>query len=87
MPRLRKEIRARIYRHYKGLCADCQAAGEVIHHVQARARGGSDNVENLELLCNRCHAKHHPYIKRLEGYSYAVRRKTFFGDILEVRYE
>lgn len=87
MPRLKKEIRTRVYYNYKGLCADCQQRGEVIHHIEARAMGGSDNSQNLKLLCNRCHEKYHPYIKRLKGYSYAVKRKTFFGDILEVRYE
>lgn len=44
-------------------CERCQYSEEprilVIHHIFERARGGSDDLDNLELLCPNCHAKHH----------------------------
>jgi hypothetical protein len=31
----------------------------VFHHKVERANGGADSIENGELLCPNCHAKHH----------------------------
>jgi hypothetical protein len=31
----------------------------VVHHKTERAKGGSDSLDNLELLCPNCHAEHH----------------------------
>ncbi len=44
-------------------CERCQYSEEprilVVHHIIERAKGGSDDLDNLELLCPNCHAKHH----------------------------
>lgn len=29
------------------------------HHVQAQSEGGSDEIENIVLLCYGCHLRHH----------------------------
>lgn len=31
----------------------------VVHHVIERCNGGSDNLENLKLICPNCHAEIH----------------------------
>lgn len=46
-----------------GLCEHCKAPGVQIHHKEPRGMGGrhgrakqlSDDPENLELLCLKCH--------------------------------
>ena len=44
----------------KGVCQDCGAAGSSeVHHITHRAKGGSDELENLITLCPTCHAKRH----------------------------
>ena len=42
-------------------CRLCQASGAVqrmfTHHIKPRAQGGTDNVENLMLVCQSCHMR------------------------------
>ena len=42
-------------------CRLCQASGTVqrmfTHHIKPRAQGGTDNVENLMLVCQSCHMR------------------------------
>ena len=42
-------------------CRVCEASGAVqrmyTHHIVPRAQGGSDNVDNLMLVCQSCHGK------------------------------
>jgi 5-methylcytosine-specific restriction endonuclease McrA len=33
----------------------------VVHHIVRRSDGGSDELENLELVCPTCHAEIHYY--------------------------
>ena len=43
-------------------CKECgirMKNGLHVHHVIPRRLGGSDNEDNLIILCNRCHQKHH----------------------------
>ena len=37
-----------------------------IHHVVEKSKGGTDDINNLELICPTCHAEEH-YIRRLAG--------------------
>jgi 5-methylcytosine-specific restriction endonuclease McrA len=47
----------------RGAC--CERCGEdnfyvlEVHHVIEKAKGGTDDLDNLELLCGNCHNEHH----------------------------
>jgi len=44
------------------LCEVCKRRGVDIHHIEAKGMGGSktkDYIENLMLLCRRCHQEAH----------------------------
>lgn len=45
-----------------GFCERCgwaNFAGLQVHHKIQRCDGGTDEHENLELLCSNCHTEHH----------------------------
>ncbi len=45
-----------------GVCERCQNrnfATLQVHHKIERAQGGTDDLDNLELLCPNCHTEHH----------------------------
>ena len=45
-----------------GVCERCQENNYAIlqiHHKKERYQGGTDHLNNLELLCPNCHATHH----------------------------
>ena len=49
-----------LYGQQEGLCAGCQTLFPIrnltIDHVVARSRGGSDHLDNLQLLCGACNS-------------------------------
>lgn len=50
--------RKRIIERYGGKCATCESTGPFhIDHIQALARGGSDDDSNLRPLCVDCHRR------------------------------
>lgn len=47
-------------RRYGNQCARCPATkGLKVHHRVRVADGGTDDPENLELLCHSCHEREH----------------------------
>lgn len=45
-----------------GICERCKEKNYAIlqiHHITERHKGGTDEINNLELLCPNCHASHH----------------------------
>jgi formate-dependent nitrite reductase cytochrome c552 subunit len=41
-------------------CVKCKCKDELhIHHIVAQSDGGTDEVDNLTLLCNSCHRELH----------------------------
>lgn len=54
-------IRTRLYRQQHGECAGCDEQVELkfmdLDHIVARARGGQDVDDNLQLLCRECNTK------------------------------
>ena len=56
-----KTHRHTLYGRQEGLCAGCRVMfpfrNMTVDHVVPRARGGSDHLENLQLLCGACNAK------------------------------
>ena len=60
-PRLRRRVLTRD-RH---TCKDCKRQGlgrYDVHHAKALADGGSDDLDNLTLLCADCHRLRHAVI-------------------------
>ena len=62
-----RKIHAAVDKRDKGCCRAC---GDRLltghrhrHHVMYRSRGGNDTLDNLVLLCARCHGEIH--LKRL----------------------
>lgn len=55
-------LKQELARLRKGQCEKCGEENYAIlqvHHKKERARGGTDDLINLELLCPNCHAAHH----------------------------
>ena len=40
-------------------CGICGAHATVAHHLRRRREGGTDDADNLQSLCNVCHARLH----------------------------
>ena len=47
-------IRARFLRAHPD-CARCGQPAQSVDHIVSKARGGTDDEENLQALCDRCH--------------------------------
>ena len=56
---LTKEIREAVFVRAQGRCQNCGGKGNQIDHI----RGSSNDLENLQLLCVKCHNE-----KTLEGF-------------------
>lgn len=53
-------IRKQVYKKYNNKCAKCSAEENLhIHHIVKYSEGGLHVLENLMLLCAKCHAKAH----------------------------
>ena len=58
------KTRKRIVARDAGLCQPClrmdpprTTLGTDVHHIKAKADGGTDDPGNLELVCNPCHER------------------------------
>ena len=54
------KLRARILRRDSHLCQPCLAKGRPtpateVHHIRAKADGGTDDAANLTAICRECH--------------------------------
>lgn len=66
-----KAISAALWERAKGLCEDCRGPGDwrglMRHHVKLKGMGGrrgeakkrADHLDNLVLVCGRCHSARH----------------------------
>ena len=57
-----KQLRKPVIQRDKGLCQQCKREGRTkpgntVDHIVSRRQGGADSLNNLELLCRRCHDK------------------------------
>ena len=55
-------LRARVFVRDLGLCVECgrpcvKSKQAHVDHVVPKASGGKDTMDNLQLLCDSCHAK------------------------------
>lgn len=51
-----------VYDRDGGFCQKCGQwiePGVIPHHIIFKSQGGSDTMENLEMLCQNCHYKIH----------------------------
>jgi 5-methylcytosine-specific restriction endonuclease McrA len=57
-----KAKRQRLYRDRKGRCEDCyKKLGKRFHaHHESYERVGDEDLDDLRLLCTKCHQKRHP---------------------------
>lgn len=59
------KVRAFVYERDHGLCVDCGAGGQEVHHIKYLTEENINNpevtlnAENLILLCKDCHHKAH----------------------------
>ena len=60
-----KALKEKVAKIRNGICERCGHENYAIlqiHHIVERYKGGSDNLNNLELLCPNCHmTQHHGY--------------------------
>lgn len=54
------KVRQRIFKRDCGLCQVCQAEGRTrvgneIDHIIAVTNGGTDDEDNLQVICSECH--------------------------------
>jgi hypothetical protein len=53
-----RDVRQTVWRQYGGRCADCEADDYLeFDHIIPVAKGGSNAVANIQLLCRRCNNK------------------------------
>lgn len=55
-----RRLRAQVLDRDQGLCQPCLKAGRVtaareVDHIKAKARGGTDELANLQAICLPCH--------------------------------
>lgn len=59
-PRLTTEEKAKIIKE-AGKCLDCPSEDNLtVHHKKPLSQGGTNESNNLEVICLKCHKKHHP---------------------------
>ena len=54
------KLRAEVMARDKGLCQACRSKGRVTvarecDHITPKAKGGTDAMSNLQMLCRECH--------------------------------
>lgn len=55
-----KHLKNKIYKKYNNKCARCESEDKLhIHHIKRYSDGGFTDLENLMLLCAKCHAEEH----------------------------
>lgn len=69
LPQNWTQIRKRVIERAGFRCEKCgrQSAYFHIDHITPRSKGGSNDLSNLRCLCPMCHAKRHPYNRKLQG--------------------
>ena len=51
-----QQMRQQVKRAAGGKCALCPMPGAQVDHIVPLARGGKDDLSNMQLLCFSCHA-------------------------------
>ena len=64
-----RRLRLRVLKRDRHKCQDCKRQGlgrAEVHHVQHLRDGGTDEMDNLIVLCYDCHRKRHASVGRRE---------------------
>lgn len=76
MTRVRNGAIVREAKRLKPYCKRCYSTGSLCaHHIVALADGGEDSLENVDVLCGRCHNEWHNHAEGLISY------KDFLGTV------
>jgi 5-methylcytosine-specific restriction enzyme A len=56
-----ERIRRQVLARDDGICQECSRQGiatpaHAVDHIRPKAHGGTDDMDNLQSLCKRCHA-------------------------------
>ena len=55
---IKKAVRKQVWDRAKGNCEECGAGHSLeIHHMIPRSRDGTNDISNLQLLCEKCHTE------------------------------
>lgn len=59
------ERRKSVYRRNGHVCCNCGSTKGPFHcdHIIPLSRGGTDDLDNLQTLCEECHAQKHPHMR------------------------
>lgn len=81
-----KRKRQRLWDEQKGLCAYCDTPLETpnhgtLDHVIPKSKGGSNNRENLKLVCPKCNALKGWFATLDEAQSFADQLVRFFENL------
>lgn len=78
------EYRRQRLEESNGVCAVCGGSIHLdVHHIKPLSKGGTNRLDNLQLLCRLCHEKKHGFRFR-ENQRNKKRRKTDFEKKLEI---
>lgn len=55
-----QQLRARVMRRDQEMCVPCRKRGfmvraHAVDHIKPKANGGTDDMDNLQAICNTCH--------------------------------
>lgn len=54
-----RDVRKRAIEHYGAICNRCGEYGNDVHHKTYDRVGGSERIDDLEIMCRDCHEAHH----------------------------
>ena len=80
------ELTPALYRRSKGLCQarvspQCRGRGEHRHHRKVGRGKGTNTIENLMHVCNRCHEHIHLHVTESRELGFLVKRTDDPADI------
>ena len=75
-------IRRQVYRRDNYTCQDCGTKNTKLnaHHRTPRSEGGTDDLYNLDSLCDYCHEDIHPWLKKKRDYSTGYEKKYLWDE-------